>query len=151
MGRRGGHAEMRCGAEGHWQWNRRSHIHVRWVKIGRVPCEQVIPVPGQARQPRVLAPRRQIPITSGCKNKWVLEWQKKPPNFQETWLKGPARTYYILPCIMCTHILCTLYTGLLYLWMYPWYAILIPMYTAHSHFPLKNLHKKVCIICGKIW
>ena len=47
-----------------------------------------------------------------------------------------------LPCVMCTHILCVLYTGLLY----PWCAITIPMYNAHPYFSLKNLGKKVRII-----
>ena len=44
---------------------------------------------------------------------------------------------------MCNHVLCALYMGLLN----PWYAIIIPMYNAHTYFYLKNGH----IIHGKTW
>ena len=54
--------------------------------------------------------------------------------------------YNALPCIMRTHILCTLHMGLLD----PWYVTITPMYNMHPYFSLKNLGKKVCIIHGKI-
>ena len=59
--------------------------------------------------------------------------------------------YHILPCIMHTHILCMLYTELLWPLLYPRYVIIIPTYNAHAYFPQKYLSKKVCIIHGKIW
>ena len=43
--------------------------------------------------------------------------------------------------------LCTLYTGFLY----PWYALMIPMHNAHPYFLSKIWPKTVCIIHGKIW
>ena len=50
----------------------------------------MIPAPGQTTQPRVPVMRRQIPISSGCKIQWELEWWKKLPAFQETPLKRPS-------------------------------------------------------------
>ena len=47
--------------------------------------------------------------------------------------------------------LCTLYMGLLYPLLYPWYVIITPMYNVHPYFSLKNLSKKFHVIHGKIW
>ena len=55
----------------------------------------------------------------------------------------------VLLCMLCTHILCALYTGL-YPLLNPWYVIIIPMYNVHPYFSLKNLGKKVRIIHSKI-
>ena len=53
---------------------------------------------------------------------------------------------HILSCMMCIHVLCASYTGL----VCPWHVIFIPMYNAHPYFPLNNVGKKVHIIHHKI-
>ena len=50
---------------------------------------------------------------------------------------------------MCIHVFCTLYVGLLYSSLCPWYVIIMPMYSAYPCFSFKNLGKKVHIIRGK--
>ena len=52
---------------------------------------------------------------------------------------------------MHTYILCTLYMGLLYPLLYPWYVTIILMYNVHPCFSLRNLGKKVHIIHGNVW
>ena len=54
--------------------------------------------------------------------------------------------YNVPPCIMHTHVVCVLYTGLLC----PWYVVIIPTYNVHPYFLLK-ICKKVHIIYSKIW
>ena len=53
--------------------------------------------------------------------------------------------YRISLCILRTHDLCTLYTGL----SYPWWVIIILMCNAHRCFSLKNLGKNCALYTTK--